>query len=71
VYEKLLVFDVISGSFVFNSNRRFITGRSEHDIKPLEIQVRACNEIKGSVQMIICLDLEVSTPHSLEETTHQ
>jgi len=32
VYLKLLVFDVIIGSFVFNSNRRFITGKSEHGI---------------------------------------
>jgi hypothetical protein len=64
---EITSFDVIRGSFVFSSNRRFITGMSEHGITPLDIQVRACNEVKGSVQKIICLDLEISTPHFLEE----
>jgi hypothetical protein len=48
VCVKLLVSDVISGSYVFNSNRLLITGMYEHDIQRTKIEVRACNEEKGS-----------------------
>jgi hypothetical protein len=58
VYEKLLLFDVISGSYVFNSNLRFITGVSEHDIQRTEIYVRVCNEVKESELKIIRSDLK-------------